>query len=118
LIVLFVDFYPGPCASCLLSLLEDSHCQGNSSFSSFSSSNVGRNFISVGTSYLQCLVGHTLSRFPKTYVTGFRIRFREWVGRLLGEQRVAGISSGFMFRKKDGKLAKAAYFEDPTIARL
>jgi hypothetical protein len=28
-------------------------------------------FISVGTSYLQCLVGHTLSRFPKTILYNF-----------------------------------------------
>jgi hypothetical protein len=31
---------------------------------------------------------------------------------------LAGISSGFMFRKKDGKLAKASYFEDSIIERL
>jgi hypothetical protein len=55
---------------------------------------------------------------PVSAVTGSGIRIREWVGRLPEENRVAGISSGFTFRKKDGKLAKAAYFEDPLIVRL
>jgi hypothetical protein len=66
LIVLLSAFCPGPCASCLLSLSDDYHCQWYFSFSSFSSSNVGRHFLSVGMSYLQCLLGHTLSRFRKT----------------------------------------------------
>jgi hypothetical protein len=47
---------------------------------------------------------------PVAAVTGSSIRIREWVGHLLGEKREAGISSGFMFLKKYGKLAKAAYF--------
>jgi hypothetical protein len=55
---------------------------------------------------------------PVAAVMGSKIRIREWVGRLLEENRVVGISSGFMFRKKDGKLAKAAYFEEPLIVRL
>jgi hypothetical protein len=55
---------------------------------------------------------------PVAAVTGSGIRIREWVRRLLEEKRAAGISSGFMFRKRDDKLAKAAYFEEPLIVRL
>jgi hypothetical protein len=32
--------------------------------------------------------------------------------------KVVGITTGFMFQRKDGKLAKAAYFEEPLIERL
>jgi hypothetical protein len=55
---------------------------------------------------------------PVAAVTGSGIRIRELVGRLLEEKRAAGISFGFMFCKKDCRLANAAYFEETIIVRL
>jgi hypothetical protein len=34
------------------------------------------------------------------------------------EKKAVGILSDFMFRKKDGKLPKASYFEEAIIERL
>jgi hypothetical protein len=56
---------------------------------------------------VECEYQHFL---PVAVVTGSGIRIREWVGGLLEEKRVAGISTRFMFRKKDDKLINAAYF--------
>jgi hypothetical protein len=46
---------------------------------------------------------------PATTVTGSGLKIREWVGHLLEEKKVDGITTGFMFRQKDGKVTKAAY---------
>jgi hypothetical protein len=49
-------------------------------------------------------------------VSGLRIR--EWMERLLKEKEMTGVSSGFMFLKKDGKTDRAADFEEALIERL
>jgi hypothetical protein len=51
-------------------------------------------------------------------VTGSGLRIREWVERLLKEKEMTGVISGFMFLRKDGKPARAAYFEEALIERL
>jgi hypothetical protein len=48
---------------------------------------------------------------PVAAVTESCLRIREWVGLMLEEKKVAGITRGFMFRQKDGKVVKAAYFK-------
>jgi hypothetical protein len=51
-------------------------------------------------------------------VTVSGLRIREWVGHLLAEKKAAGITTGLIFRRKGGKLAKADYLEEPLIERL
>jgi hypothetical protein len=46
------------------------------------------------------------------------LRIREWVGCLLEEKKSAGITTGFMFRQKDGKVVKSTNFEESLIERL
>jgi hypothetical protein len=48
--------------------------------------------------------------FITVAVTGSGIMIRERVARLMGENKAVGITTSFMFRRKDGKLAKVAYF--------
>jgi hypothetical protein len=55
---------------------------------------------------------------PVAAVTRSDIMSKEWVGHLLGGNKAVWISSGIMFRKKNGKMAKVTYFEDPIIERL
>jgi hypothetical protein len=62
--------------------------------------------------------GEKQHRLPVVAVTGSGIRIRERTRRKPGERKVAGITTGFMFRRKDSKLAKAACFEDPLIGGL
>jgi hypothetical protein len=55
---------------------------------------------------------------PVAAVTGSGLRIRERVERLLKEKEMTGVISGFMFLRKDGKLARAADFEEALIERL
>jgi hypothetical protein len=55
---------------------------------------------------------------PVDAVTGYGLRIREWVERLLKEKEMTGVISGFMFLKKDEKTARAADFDEALIQRL
>jgi uncharacterized protein (TIGR03382 family) len=55
---------------------------------------------------------------PVAALAGSWIRVREWVERLLPEKAPVGLTSEFMFFKKDGTPAKAIYFEEALVERL
>jgi hypothetical protein len=55
---------------------------------------------------------------PIATETGSGLRIREWVGRLLDEKARVGLTTGFMFLKKDGTPAKAVYFEEALVEKL
>jgi hypothetical protein len=55
---------------------------------------------------------------PVAVVTGSGLRIREWVERSSKEKEMTGVISGFMFPRKDGKPARAAYFEEALIETL
>jgi hypothetical protein len=47
---------------------------------------------------------------PIAAETGSGLNIREWVGRLLDEKARLGLTTAFMFLKRDGTPAKAMYF--------
>jgi hypothetical protein len=51
-------------------------------------------------------------------VTGYEIRAREWVERLLLEKAEVVLTLEFLFLKKDGAPAKAIYFGKALVERL
>jgi hypothetical protein len=53
-----------------------------------------------------------------TALMGSGISIREWVERLLLEKAEVGLTSGFMFLKKDGTPSKAIYYEEALVERL
>jgi hypothetical protein len=50
--------------------------------------------------------------------TGSGIRIRDWVERSLEEKAGMGLTTGFMFLKKDWTPAKAIYFEEALVEKL
>jgi hypothetical protein len=50
--------------------------------------------------------------------TGYGLKIREWVGRLLDEKARVGLTTGFMFLKRDGTPAQAIYFEEALVEKL
>jgi hypothetical protein len=51
-------------------------------------------------------------------LTGSRIRVQEWVDILFLDKAEVGLTSGFMFLKKDGTPTEAIYFEEALVERL
>jgi hypothetical protein len=49
---------------------------------------------------------------------GSGIMVREWENILLLEKAEVGITSGFMFLRKDGTPAKSIFFEEALVERL
>jgi hypothetical protein len=54
---------------------------------------------------------------PVAALTGSGIRVSEWIGRLLREKAAVGLTSGFMFLKKDGTPAKAINLDEALVER-
>jgi hypothetical protein len=55
---------------------------------------------------------------PIAVETGYGPRILEWVEILLDDKARVGITTGFMFLKKDGTPAKAIYFEEALVKKL
>jgi hypothetical protein len=55
---------------------------------------------------------------PVAAETGSGSKIREKVGRFLDEKARVGLTTGFMFLKKDGMPAKAIYFKEALVEKL
>jgi hypothetical protein len=50
--------------------------------------------------------------------TGSGIKIQEWVGILLDDKASVGLTTAFIFLKRDGRPAKAIYFEEALLEKL
>jgi hypothetical protein len=55
---------------------------------------------------------------PIAAETGFGLKIREWVERLLEEKAGVGHTTGFMFLKRYGTPTKAIYFEEGLVEKF
>jgi hypothetical protein len=55
---------------------------------------------------------------PVAVVTGYGLRIRDWIRRLLKLKVRSGQTQGFLYRRKNGSPAKLADFYEPLIERL
>jgi hypothetical protein len=72
----------------------------------------------MDTGMFKQMEGEHQQFLPIAAETGSGLNIREWVGILLDEKARVGLTTGFMFLKRDGTPSKAIYFEEALVEKL